>query len=133
MPTRCPQNSIDGMSAEAVHEAVTRAVKRARQGDGPTLLEIKTYRYKGHSISDPQKYRTKEEVDEYKAKDPIQQVLQTILSKKFATQEEIDVINKRVGDTIAGAVRFAEESPWPDDSEVLKDIYIDKSYPFIVD
>jgi pyruvate dehydrogenase E1 component alpha subunit len=128
-----PADSIDGMSAEAVHEAVTRAIKRARQGDGPTLLEIKTYRYKGHSISDPQKYRTKEEVDEYKAKDPIQQVLQTILSKKFATQEEIDVINKRVGDTIADAVRFAEESPWPDDSEVLKDIYIDKNYPFIVD
>jgi pyruvate dehydrogenase E1 component alpha subunit len=128
-----PADSIDGMSAEAVHDAVTRAIKRARQGDGPTLLEIKTYRYKGHSISDPQKYRTKEEVDEYKAKDPIQQVLQTILNKKFATQEEIDVINKRVGDTIAEAVKFAEESPWPDDSEVLKDIYIDKNYPFIVD
>jgi len=128
-----PADSIDGMSAEAVHEAVTRAIKRARQGDGPTLLEIKTYRYKGHSISDPQKYRTKEEVDEYKAKDPIQQVLQTILNKKFATQEEIDVINKRVGDTIAESVKFAEESPWPDDSEVLKDIYIDKNYPFIVD
>jgi pyruvate dehydrogenase E1 component alpha subunit len=60
-------------------------------------------------------------------------VLQTILSKKFATQEEIDVINKRVGDTIAEAVRFAEESPWPDDSEVLKDVYMDKNYPFIVD
>src|SRR5690348_2495476 len=75
-----PADSIDGMSAEAVHEGVSRAVKRARQGDGPTLLEIKTYRYKGHSISDPQKYRTKEEVDEYKQKDPIQMVLSTILS-----------------------------------------------------
>jgi pyruvate dehydrogenase E1 component alpha subunit len=128
-----PADSIDGMSPEAVHEAVARAVKRARQGDGPTLLEIKTYRYKGHSISDPQKYRTKEEVDEYKQKDPIQQVLSTILSKKYATQEEIDAINKRVGDTVAAAVKFAEESPWPDDSEVLKDVYVDKNYPFIVD
>jgi pyruvate dehydrogenase E1 component alpha subunit len=128
-----PADSIDGMSAEAVHDAVTRAVKRARQGDGPTLLEIKTYRYKGHSISDPQKYRTKEEVDEYKQRDPIQQVLQTILTKKYATQEEIDVINKRVDDTVAGAVKFAEESPWPDDSEVLKDIYVDQHYPFITD
>jgi pyruvate dehydrogenase E1 component alpha subunit len=128
-----PADSIDGMSAEAVHEAVTRAVKRARQGDGPTLLEIKTYRYKGHSISDPQKYRTKEEVDEYKQRDPIQQVLQTILTKKYATQEEIDSINKRVSDTVAGSVKFAEESPWPDDSEVLKDVYIDAHYPFIVD
>lgn len=128
-----PADSIDGMSAEAVHDAVTRAVKRARQGDGPTLLEIKTYRYKGHSISDPQKYRTKEEVDEYKAKDPIQMVLSTILGKKFATQEEIDAINDRVNKTIADAVKFAEESPWPDDSEVLKDVYVDKHYPFIVD
>ena len=128
-----PADSIDGMSAEAVHEAVARAIKRARQGDGPTLLEIKTYRYKGHSISDPQKYRTKEEVDEYKQRDPIQQVLNTILSKKYATQEEIDAINKRVGDTVAESVKFAEESPWPDDSEVLKDVYIDQHYPFIVD
>lgn len=128
-----PADSIDGMSPEAVHEAVARAVKRARQGDGPTLLEIKTYRYKGHSISDPQKYRTKEEVEEYKAKDPIQTVLQTILTKKYATQEEIDAINKRVNDTVTGSVKFAEESPWPDDSEVLKDVYVDKNYPFIVD
>jgi pyruvate dehydrogenase E1 component alpha subunit len=128
-----PADSIDGMSPEAVHEAVARAVKRARQGDGPTLLEIKTYRYKGHSISDPQKYRTKEEVDEYKQRDPIQMVLDTILSKKYATQEEIDAINQRVNDTVTESVKFAEESPWPDDSEVLKDIYIDTKYPFIVD
>ena len=128
-----PADSIDGMSPESVHEAVARAVKRARQGDGPTLLEIKTYRYKGHSISDPQKYRTKEEVEEYKAKDPIMTVLQTILTKKYATQEEIDVINQRVNNTVTESVKFAEESPWPDDSEVLKDVYVDKNYPFIVD
>jgi pyruvate dehydrogenase E1 component alpha subunit len=128
-----PADSIDGMSAEAVHDGVARAVKRARQGDGPTLLEIKTYRYKGHSISDPQKYRTKEEVEEYKQKDPIGLVLNTILTKKYASQEEIDAINKRVSDTVAASVKFAEESPWPDDSEVLKDVYVDKDYPFIVD
>ena len=128
-----PGDSIDGMSAEAVHEGVARAVKRAREGDGPTLLEIKTYRYKGHSISDPQKYRTKEEVEEYKQRDPIQQVLSTILKNKFATQEEIDAINKRVGNTVSESVKFAEESPWPDDNEVLKDVYLDKNYPFIVD
>ncbi len=63
-----PADVVDGMSAETVHESVSRAVKRAREGGGPTLLEIKTYRYKGHSISDPQKYRTKEEVEEYKGK-----------------------------------------------------------------
>jgi pyruvate dehydrogenase E1 component alpha subunit len=128
-----PADSIDGMSAEAVHDGVARAVKRAREGDGPTLLEIKTYRYKGHSISDPQKYRTKEEVDEYKQKDPIGMVLDTILTKKYATQAEIDAINERVGVTVANSVKFAEESPLPDDSEVLKDVYVDKEYPFIVD
>jgi len=112
---------------------VARAVKRAREGGGPTLLEIKTYRYKGHSISDPQKYRTKEEVEEYKQRDPIQQVLNTILAKKYASQEELNAIDKRVADKVAAAVKFAEESPWPDNSEVLKDVYVDKHYPFIVD
>ena len=128
-----PADQIDGMSPEAVHEGVGRAVKRAREKGGPTLLEIKTYRYKGHSISDPQKYRTKEEVDEYKAKDPIQVVLKTIMDNSFATKEEIEAINKRVDAIVDESVKFAEESPWPDDDEVLKDVYMDKNYPFIVD
>jgi pyruvate dehydrogenase E1 component alpha subunit len=128
-----PSAAIDGMSAEAVHEGLAKAVKRAREKSGPTLLEIKTYRYKGHSISDPQKYRSKEEVDEYKDKDPIQQVLKTILASKFATQKEIDAINARVDAIVAESVKFAEESPWPDDDEVLKDVYVDPNYPFITD
>lgn len=128
-----PADSIDGMNAEAVHESVARAVKRARDGDGPTLIEIKTYRYKGHSISDPQKYRTKEEVDEYKQRDPIEQVLATIMANKYATAEEIEAINKRVEAEVEESVKFAEESPWPDDDEVYKDIYVDQNYPFIVD
>lgn len=128
-----PADTIDGMSPEAVHEGISRAVKRAREKGGPTLIEIKTYRYKGHSISDPQKYRTKEEVDEYRSKDPLQMVLKTILDNKFATEEEIAVIDKRVDEMVAASVQFAEDSPWPDDSEVLKDIYVDQHYPFIVD
>ncbi|HLX91259.1 MAG TPA: pyruvate dehydrogenase (acetyl-transferring) E1 component subunit alpha [Puia sp.] len=128
-----PGDTVDGMSAEAVHDSVSRAVKRARGGEGPTLLEIKTYRYKGHSISDPQKYRSKEEVEEYKGRDPIKQVLDTILAKKLASQEQIDEIDKRVNETVAASVKYAEESPWPDDSEVLKDVYVDKNYPFITD
>lgn len=128
-----PADAVDGMSAEAVHEAVGRAVKRAREKGGPTLLEIKTYRYKGHSISDPQKYRTKEEVDEYKGKDPIQQVKKTILDNKFATENDLAAIDKRIEGIVAESVKFAEESPWPDDSEVLKDVYVDQNYPFIVD
>ena len=128
-----PGDTVDGMSAEAVHEAISRAVKRAREGDGPTLLEIKTYRYKGHSISDPQKYRTKEEVEEYKQRDPIQLVLSTIYKNKYATKDEIAAIDKRVNDAVVASVKFAEESPWPSDDEVLKDVAMDANYPFIVD
>lgn len=125
-----PGDTIDGMSPEAVHDGLTRAIKRAREGGGPTLLEIKTYRYKGHSISDPQKYRTKDEVEEYRQRDPIESIHKTILDKKYATQEELDAINKRVADQVADSVKFAEESPWPDDDELLKDVYVDKEYPF---
>ncbi len=128
-----PADSIDGMSPEAVHEAVARAVKRARAGEGPTLLEIKTYRYKGHSISDPQKYRTKDEVEEYKQKDPIEAVLKTIMDNKFATMEEINAINDRVNAQVEESVKFAEESPWPADDELLKDVYVQEDYPFITD
>ena len=128
-----PGDAVDGMSAEAVHEAVSRAVKRAREKEGPTLLELKTYRYKGHSISDPAKYRSKDELEEYRIKDPIQLVLKTILATGFATQPEIDSINGRVDGIVAESVKFAEESPWPDNDEVLKDVYVDPNYPFIVD
>lgn len=128
-----PGDSVDGMSAEAVHDSITRAVKRAREKGGPTLLEMKTYRYKGHSISDPGKYRPKEEVDEYKDKDPIQKVLKTILDLKHAGENEIKMIDERVRAKVDESVKFAEESPWPDDSEVLKDVYMDKDYPFLVD
>lgn len=128
-----PGDVVDGMSAEAVHEAISRAVKRAREKGGPTFLELKTYRYKGHSISDPGKYRSKDELEEYKGKDPIQLVLKTILSNSFATQQEIDTINARVDTIVSESIKFAEESPFPDDSEVLKDVYVDPNYPFIVD
>jgi pyruvate dehydrogenase E1 component alpha subunit len=128
-----PADKVDGMTAEAVHEGIARAVKRARAGEGPTLLEMKTYRYKGHSISDPQKYRSKEEVDEYKEQDPISKVRTTILENGFATEEFLNDIDKRIDAVVEESVRFAEESPWPDDNEVLKDVYIDQNYPFIVD
>ncbi len=128
-----PADQVDGMTPENVHESVARAVKRAREGGGPTLLEMKTYRYKGHSISDPQKYRSKDEVDEYKSKDPITKVAETIISNKFATADDLAAIDARVAAVVKESVQFAENSPWPDDSEVLKDVYIDANYPFIVD
>jgi pyruvate dehydrogenase E1 component alpha subunit len=128
-----PADTLDGMNAEAVHEGVARAVKRGREKGGPTLLEMKTYRYKGHSISDPQKYRSKEEVDDYKGQDPIGNVRKTILQSGFANEETLKAIDERVEGIVAESVKFAEESPWPDDNEVLKDVYVDKNYPFIVD
>ncbi len=125
-----PSDKVDGMIPENVHVSVARAVKRAREGDGPTLIEMKTYRYKGHSISDPQKYRKKEEVEEYKEQDPINKVLNTILEHKYATQADIDAIDEKIAGIVEASVQFAEESPWPDDSEVLKDVYVDANYPF---
>jgi pyruvate dehydrogenase E1 component alpha subunit len=128
-----PADIVDGMSMEAVHDGVSRAVKRAREGDGPTLLEIKTYRYKGHSMSDPQKYRSKDEVEEYKEKDPVETSLRVIMENNWATEAEIEVIQQRVEAEVAESVTFAEESPWPDDSEVYKDVYIQQDYPYVVD
>ena len=128
-----PSDKIDGMTAEAVHDGVVRAVKRARDGEGPTLLEMKTYRYRGHSVSDPQKYRSKDEVEDYKNQDPIAKVHSTIIENKFATEEELKAIDDKISLIVEASVKFAEESPWPDDSELLKDVYIDSSYPFIVD
>lgn len=128
-----PGDSVDGMSCEEVHKAIERAVRRAREGGGPTFLEIKTYRYRGHSMSDPAKYRSKEELEEYKVKDPIAQVLKTITDKKWATEAEIEAINERVKHEVEESVKFAEESPWPSDDELYKDIYTDATYPYIMD
>lgn len=128
-----PGDAADGMTPESVHEAVSRAVKRAREKGGPTLLELKTYRYKGHSISDPQKYRGKDEVEEYKGKDPLVNVLKSIYDNKLASEAEIKSIDDRVNKAVEESVKFAEESPWPPDDEVLKDVYVDPNYPFIVD
>nr|WP_262909571.1 pyruvate dehydrogenase (acetyl-transferring) E1 component subunit alpha [Niabella pedocola] len=128
-----PSEVVDGMNPETVHDAVAKAVKRAREKGGPTLLEIKTYRYKGHSISDPQKYRTKDEVDEYKSKDPINLLRKNILDTKLATEPQIKEIDTRCDEVVAASVIFAEESPFPSDDEVLKDVYMDQNYPFIVD
>ena len=128
-----PADAVDGMSPEAVHDAVLRAVNRAREKGGPTLLEIKTYRYKGHSMSDPQKYRSKEEVEEYKDKDPIDHVLKVLTEQYKVSEADIEVINDRVKNEVEECVKFAEESPWPSDDELLKDVYVQQDYPFIVD
>ena len=128
-----PSESVDGMSPEAVHTAVLKAVNRAREKGGPTLLEIKTYRYKGHSMSDPAKYRTKDEVEEYKERDPIDHVLKVLKEEFKVTDAEIEVMNDRVKDQVEESVQFAENSPWPNDDELLKDVYKQEDCPFITD
>jgi len=128
-----PAEPVDAMNVEAVHDAVGRAAERARAGDGPTLLEFRTYRYKGHSMSDPQKYRSKEEVEEYKQRDPIEQVRKSILDKKIATEKDLDAIEQKVNAQVEESVKFAEESNFPDPSEAMKDIYAQEDYPFITD
>lgn len=128
-----PGDSVDGMSPEAVHEGIIRAVNRARQGGGPTLLEIKTYRYKGHSMSDPQKYRSKEEVEEYKERDPIEHCKKVLMEQFNVSEADIEVMNERVRAQVEESVTFAEESPWPSDDELLKDVYAEEGYPFVVD
>ncbi|HSY75927.1 MAG TPA: pyruvate dehydrogenase (acetyl-transferring) E1 component subunit alpha [Bacteroidia bacterium] len=128
-----PADSVDGMSPENVHDAVLKAVNRAREKGGPTLLEIKTYRYKGHSMSDPQKYRTKEELEEYKERDPIDHVLAVLKKDHKVTDAVIAAIDERVKLEVEECVKFAEESPWPADDELLKDVYAQQDYPFIMD
>lgn len=128
-----PAEPVDGMSVEAVHHAVARAAERARKGDGPTLLEFRTYRYKGHSMSDPAKYRSKEEVEEYKGRDPVEVVKAAILKGKMATQKDIDAIDEKVNKLVEESVKFAEESNYPDPGEAMHDVYAQSDYPYITD
>lgn len=126
----CP---VDGMDPVAMFEKVSEATARARKGDGPTLLEAKTYRYKGHSMSDAQHYRTKDEVAEYQKIDPITTVLEVIKNKKYASEKEIEDINQEVKKIVAEAVQFAEESPFPTEQDLYDSVYEQADYPFIKD
>jgi pyruvate dehydrogenase E1 component alpha subunit len=126
-----PSGPVDAMNPIKVAEAMDEAITRARTGEGPTFLELKTYRYRGHSMSDAQKYRTKEEVAEYQKIDPITQILDIIKDKKYATDEEIAVIDKRVKDRVAECQKFAEESPFPEKNVMYDVVYDQDDYPFL--
>lgn len=128
-----PSKAVDGMQCETVHEAITEAADRARKGEGPTFLEIRTYRYRGHSMSDPAKYRTKEEVEAYKQKDPLEMVKATILKNKFASEKELDAIEEKIVTLVNESVEFSENSPYPDASELYTDVYAEPNYPFITE
>jgi pyruvate dehydrogenase E1 component alpha subunit len=126
-----PCGPVDGMNPIKVAEAFDEAISRARRGEGPTFLEVKTYRYRGHSMSDAQHYRTKDEVEEYKKLDPIAQVKNIILDKKYATEDALKVIDKRVKELVKECEKFAEESPYPDINVMYDAVYEQEDYPFI--
>lgn len=128
-----PSFQVDGMKCETVHESIHTAAERARNGEGPTFLEIKTYRYRGHSMSDPATYRSKEEVAEYKKIDPIETTKLSILEKGYATESELDKMEEIIMSEVEASVEFSENSPYPDASELFTDVYVENDYPFIRD
>ncbi len=121
-----PGEEVDGMDVIAVREAGKRAVDHVRSGQGPILLEMKTYRYRGHSMSDPAKYRTKEEVDEFRAKrDPIDYVKKLLIDGGHATEESLKEIDREIRAVVTESAEFAQQSPEPDPSELMTDVYIE--------
>jgi pyruvate dehydrogenase E1 component alpha subunit len=127
-----PSKPVDGMSVTSVYEEMKEAVAHVRGGNGPMLIEMKTYRYKGHSMSDPAKYRTREELDQYKGKDPLADLKIYIQEHEIAGEKELREIDNRIKGTVEECVKFAEESPYPDPSALYEDIYVG-DYPFIME
>ncbi len=126
-----PSEEVNGMNPEDVHDALERAAKHIRAGKGPYFLEIKTYRYKGHSVSDPAKYRTKDEVKEYKDIDPIKVTEKRMLEHKLASEAEIKAIKDKVKATVDEAIAFAESSADPTADQLYEDNYLQEDYPFL--
>jgi pyruvate dehydrogenase E1 component alpha subunit len=122
--------AIEAMEVEKVHETVSQAAERARKGI-PSLLEFKTYRYKGHSISDPATYRDKEELNEHRQKDSIEAVRNTILTNGVASEEDVLAIDEKINQEIIASVKFAEESDFPNPEEAYQDVYVQRDYPFL--
>ena len=115
--------SVDGMDVLKMREATQRAIKRAREESLPTLLEARTYRYMGHSMSDPGKYRTRAEIEKYQERDPIKVFTKTLKDNGVLSDSEIAEIEAQVKEEVERAVRFADESPLPEPKELYTDIY----------
>lgn len=126
-----PSRPVNGMKPEEVAKELGIAMERARKGEGPSFLEIRTYRYRGHSMSDAQHYRTKDEVSEKQKQDPITYVKDVILKKKYATLLQIKEIDQRVKDLVTECEKFADESPYPDTNIMYDSVYEQDDYPFI--
>ncbi len=118
-----PGFQVDGMDIEAVYSAAKQAAEFVRSGKGPIILEMKTYRYRGHSMSDPAKYRSKEEVEVYKERDPITELKNKIISNSYATEDDLKAIEKRIKEIVAEAAEFAEQSKLPEETELMTEVY----------
>ena len=116
--------AVDGMDVVAVRDAGVKAAAHCRAGKGPYILEIKTYRYRGHSMSDPAKYRTREEVQKMRAqRDPIESIRSLLVSEKLSTEEEIKIIDKEIKEIVNSCAEYAKESPEVPAEELWTDIY----------
>ena len=123
-----PGETVDGMDVFAVYEATGRAVERARSGQGPSLLEFKTYRWNGHSLPDnPRRYRSEEEERAWKERDPLIVFRTRVLQEETLTQDELDQIDSKAEQLVKEALKFADESPFPPLEEIYADVYLD--YP----
>ena len=118
-----PGKQVDGMDFFAVHDAVSEALESIRAGNGPMILEMKTYRYKGHSMSDPAKYRTKDEVEAFKERDPIDEIKQVLMGEHKIAEELLKSIDKKVRTNISEIVTRCESAPLPDPKELYTDVY----------
>ncbi|MFN5218653.1 MAG: pyruvate dehydrogenase (acetyl-transferring) E1 component subunit alpha [Sphingomonadales bacterium] len=128
-----PSYQVDGMKCETVHEAIYDAAEKARNGEGPTFLEIKTYRYRGHSMSDPATYRSKEEVADYKKIDPIETTKASIIENGYATEAELEKMEEDIMAEVDESVTFSENSPYPDPADLFRHVYVEDNYPYITD
>jgi len=117
---------VDGMDFDKTYATIKKATDEIRQTSFPQIIEIKTYRFKGHSMSDPAKYRTKEEIESYKSNDPIERVKKLLVSNKYLDEAKVKAIDQEIKQTIAQAAAFAESSALPDANELYEDIYIKK-------
>ena len=114
---------VDGMDVMAVRDATLRAIERARKESQPTLLEIRAYRYMGHSMSDPGKYRSTDEIKQYQLRDPIFLFKESLLEAKIITAKDYEEAENRAKEAVEKAAKFADESPLPDESELFTDVY----------
>ena len=126
-----PCGPVDGMDPVTVAKEMSKAIERARSGGGPTFLEMKTYRYRGHSMSDAQHYRTKAEVEEYKKIDPISQVLEVIRDKNYVSEDEIKDMGSAVKAKVLACEKFAEDSDYPPINQLYDVVYDQEDFPFV--